>query len=193
MKDFEKIEELLEKYYEGATSTEEEQLLRRFFEREDIPEKLEADAGLFRFFRTEKEGKSPPTLEEDLTGMIPGSIPLRPAAGQKLKYYWISGAAAVVLILLGLFLDTQIRRNSSLEVRQDTFEDPYLAYEEARKALYIVSMKMNTPREPLKNLNKLESGVNYMSPVFSFGAGVRHLEHFNRIEETRKRISKETQ
>ena len=96
----------------------------------------------------------------------------------------------MILILLGIFLDLQIRRNSPLEVRQDTYEDPYLAYAEAKKVLYMVSKKMNTGRKSLKNLEKLDAGVNYVHPVFSFGAGIQHLEHLSTIEKTRKLISK---
>ena len=105
------------------------------------------------------------------------------------RFYWIS-AAAVILILLGLFLDTQIRRNSILLGRQDTFEDPYLAYVEAKKVLYLMSDKMNAARKPLKNVVKLDEGVNYMHPVFSFGAGIEHLEYLSTIKKTRERISK---
>ena len=109
--------------------------------------------------------------------------------GLKSRYYWIS-AAAVILILLGIFLDIQIHRDAPLEVRQDTYEDPYIAYAEARKVLYMVSEKMNAGRKPLKNIEKLDEGVNYMHPVFSFGAGIRHLEHLGTIEKTRKKLSK---
>ncbi len=190
MTELKKIEELLEKYYQGNTSSEEENMLRRFFAEAEIPEHMAADAGLFRFFLNEKEALLSGEMEDKLGGLFPDSATVKASPGLRLRYYWISGAAAVILILLGLFLDRQIRQNSSLEVRMDTYEDPYLAYAEARRALYIVSKKMNAVREPLKNLGKLDAGVNYMHPVFSFGAGIRHLEHFSKIEETRKLISK---
>ena len=109
--------------------------------------------------------------------------------GRGLKYYWLTGAAAVILILIGLFVDMRLRENS-FEVLQDTYEDPYLAYNEAKKVLYLVSEKMNSGREPLKNLEKLDSGVDYMHPVFSFGAGIQHLEHLSTLEKTRELISK---
>ena len=128
-------------------------------------------------------------MEARLDKIISASEPPKLILGRGLKYYWISGAAAVILILIGIFVDLKLRENS-FEVRQDTYEDPYLAYTEAKKVLYLVSEKLNTGREPLKNLEKLDTGVDYMHPVFSFGAGIQHLEHLSKLEKTRELISK---
>ena len=189
MKDLRHIEKLLEKYYQGETSIEEEKLLGAFFEGGDVPEDLKAEAELFGFFNRERKTALPGEMESKLEAMIDTSRSARPVMGRSLRYYWISAAAAVILILVGIFVDKQLRQNSSLVVRLDTFEDPYLAYAEAKKVLYMVSNKMNAAREPLKNLDKLDSGVNYMHPFFSFGASIQHLEHLNTIERTRKLIS----
>ena len=42
-----KIDELLDKYFEGATSCEEERELRRFFTEEAVPEHLQTYRPLF--------------------------------------------------------------------------------------------------------------------------------------------------
>ena len=189
MKDLKQIEEILEKYYRGETGSDEENLLRKFFSGTDIPEHLETEARLFTYFTREKDNTLTVEMEKRLGSKISSSKPRTPFMGINRRFYWIS-AAAVVLILLGLFLDTQIRRNSILEVRQDTFEDPYLAYVEAKKVLYLMSDKMNVAKKPLENLEKLDEGVDYMHPVFSFGAGIEHLEYLSTIKKTRERISK---
>ena len=190
MKDPKIIGKLLEKYYQGETSDMEENVLREFFSGQDVPERFRADAELFGFFRKEREPTLSGEMESRLDRMIKFREPVKFSSGSKWKFYWMSAAAAVILILLGIFLDLQIRRNSTLEVRKDTFEDPYLAYVEAKRVLYLVSDKLNTGRKPLQNLDKLDSGVNYFHPVFSFGSGIQHLEHFSKIEETKKLISK---
>jgi hypothetical protein len=190
MKDLEKIKELLEKYFNGDTSLEEEEILHSFFTRQEVPANLKAEAGLFGYFNRERSGSLPGDLEQKLERKIAGSDPGLRKPGFRLSYYWISGIAAAVLILAGIFIDLQIRKNSSLIVRKDTFEDPYLAYVEAKKALYMVSEQMNAATEPLKNIEKLDAGVNYMHPVFSFGTGIQYMEKFSRIEKTRKLISK---
>lgn len=53
------IRQLLEKYYDGNTSVEEEETLRQFFSRAEIPSDLEPDADLFRFYMSKKEESAP--------------------------------------------------------------------------------------------------------------------------------------
>jgi hypothetical protein len=188
MKDLKQIEEILDKYYRGETSSEEENLLRMFFSGPDIPEHLKSEAELFAYFKREQDNTLTGDMERRLVRMISGSESRTPVLAINRRYYWVT-AAAVILILIGLFLDARIRRNSSLEVRQDTFENPYLAYTEAKKVLYLMSDKMNTARKPLMKVEKLEEGLNYMHPVFSFGAGIDNLEYLSTIKKTRERLS----
>lgn len=51
------IEKLLEKYYEGETTLEEEKQLRAFFQDDDIPEHLQSHAAQFRFFSDARKEK----------------------------------------------------------------------------------------------------------------------------------------
>lgn len=46
---------LLEKYYEGETSTAEEQLLRHFLSQQDLPEYFDADKAIFGYFSVRKQ------------------------------------------------------------------------------------------------------------------------------------------
>jgi hypothetical protein len=190
MEDLKSIEALLEKYYHGETSTAEEVMLREFFGAGDVPEHLTADAKLFGFFRIQQEGELPGDLQNRLEGMIDEKTERSIPTLSRQRYYWISGAAAVILLLMALFLDSQINKKPSLQATGDTFEDPYLAYAEAKRVLYFVSDKMNTGRKPLQNLEKLESGKQFVQPVFSIGTGLQKLEYFSTIEKTKKLISK---
>lgn len=226
MKDLKKIEELLEKYYNGESGTAEEEILREFLSGNDLPAHLEADAWLFRYFSARKEDTLPGKLQsrlESMTGELygepgnvisePGNVTSEPGnvsgeqgnihdesgkvvlqAGMEsrrinLRFYWYGGVAAVILVLIGIFIDMQMRKNNVYEVKQDTFKDPYIAYNEARKVLYMVSEKLNEGTKPLKNIDRLDTGVKYMHPVLSFGSGIQHLEHLGTIEKTRKLIS----
>jgi len=190
MEDLNRIEALLEKYYRGETSTAEEGMLREFFASGNVPDHLLADAQLFGFFRTQQESDLPGNLQVRLEDMLDKKTERTIPAFSRRKYYWISGAAAVLLLLLALFMDSQIKKRPSLQATGDTFEDPYLAYAEAKRVLYFVSEKMSTGREPLQNLEKLESGKQFVQPVFSIGTGLQKLEYFSTIEKTKKLISK---
>jgi len=55
MKDKRQIEALIEKYFEGLTSLDEEQVLRDYFQREDLPEELKTHAPLFQYFSSERK------------------------------------------------------------------------------------------------------------------------------------------
>ena len=190
MADPKEIEKLLDRYFKGETSTEEEQALRKFFTDGEFPRQMKAEAELFRFFDRERSGALPEDLEQRLDSLLPARGSGRSFLHVNRRYYWISGLAAAILILAGIFIDLKIRKNSPVTVMVDTYEDPYLAYEEAKKVIYMVSEKMNTAKEPLKKLEKLGAGVNYMQPVLSFGEGIQYLGQFSRIDETRKIISK---
>ncbi len=49
------IEQLLDRYWEGRTTLEEEQILRSFFSQPDIPEDMRRYAPLFRYETEEKD------------------------------------------------------------------------------------------------------------------------------------------
>jgi hypothetical protein len=49
---------------------------------------------------------------------------------------------------------------------------------------------MNTGRKPLQNLEKLESGKQFVQPVFSIGTGLQKLEYFSTIDKAKELISK---
>ena len=51
------INSILEKYFEGKTSLKEEELLRKYFRQDDIPENLKQYKPLFNFFFEERENK----------------------------------------------------------------------------------------------------------------------------------------
>lgn len=93
------IEALLNKYFEGETSCEEERHLREFFASEDVPEYLSAYRPLFSYFTQEIEKRQ--QEERQVEFRLP-SIP----AGQfsrKVLIRSLAGIAATVLLLVGLY------------------------------------------------------------------------------------------
>ena len=102
------IDELLEKYFEGQTSSEEEAVIRRFFVSDDIPENLAIYKPLFAYFDEEikktdvandnniqSENKNGRRIEND-----------KKLAPKNRRYIlWLSGAAACAAILTGIFFN----------------------------------------------------------------------------------------
>lgn len=48
------VDRLLDNYYEGLTSSEEESLLQAWFSRKDVPARFEAEKAMFGYFASQK-------------------------------------------------------------------------------------------------------------------------------------------
>ena len=86
------IKELLERYFEGQTSAEEEATLRRFFSSDRVPAHLEMYSPLFAYFDDEIKITKAEVHSE---GSNIQSI-------NKKKMLWISGVAACAAVFAGL-------------------------------------------------------------------------------------------
>ena len=88
------IETLLNKYFEGETTCEEERRLRRFFAEGLVPEHLEVYRPMFAFFEAE---------QKELAEM-PELAPFEKKTKTVRQYltYSLSAAAAAILLLVGI-------------------------------------------------------------------------------------------
>ncbi|MEA1898128.1 MAG: hypothetical protein U9N53_10760 [Bacteroidota bacterium] len=200
------IKNLLEKYYEGDSSLSEEESLKTFFSKEDIPLELKPDQDLFLYYSVERTaenaGSSHDTkLRENILNAIssPGRK-LTFSTGYKGQLYWLSGiAASLILILASYFL--LINHGP-----KDSFEDPQLAYLEAKKVLEYVSVKFNEGTQPVKegiskmdrsmeHLNKISGinrGLNELSKASTFPSGMNALGYFDMLQNPGAIISNYT-
>jgi len=89
----ENIDELLNKYFEGETSLQEEEMLRDYFAQSTIDEKYKMYAPMFSFFSQERN--------EQPTNVIP----LKPKK-KKLWLYASTAVAAVALLIVFVRLVT---------------------------------------------------------------------------------------
>ncbi|MBU2950038.1 hypothetical protein KO493_04935 [Tamlana agarivorans] len=145
-----KIETLLEKYDNGESTLAEEQELKRYFTKENVPEHLDVYKPLFAYFKVNQEE------------VFTKQLPLKTQPKSVLK--WISIAAAVVLLLGFYFSDF----NESQDL--GTFEDPELAYLEVTKSLEMISEKLNQGAATvgyLEAVNKGTATLNYLNELES--------------------------
>lgn len=100
---------LLGKYYSGDTSLEEEKQLKRVIVEEEL---RSAEQDMFNYF--DEQATVPENLEDDL---FAGLQEQHKIAGKtrRLRWYSIASAAAVVLIVLTVYLDFRQQRNAKLE------------------------------------------------------------------------------
>jgi len=141
------IELLLNKFYEGISTPEEEQFLTEYFMNEtDVDERWKNDRQLFLLLH-DSQIQVPVDVSKRLEESIMQfdatrkSIPLR-----RKWYYWIGSAAAVVLLCIGLFFAT---REPATPKLADTFSNPEEAALVAQQTLVYMSTQLN------KGLNKV--------------------------------------
>lgn len=149
------ILELLDRYYRGETSDEEEQILREYLNSDSISPELEADRDIFRYYGSAEKIPAPsPDLERRIIEAADRLEKEKSAYPARKVYAFISIAASVVL-LAGLYLF--FFQGSEPD---DTYSDPEIAYSETIRILYSVSSRMNTGIDALDPLTKIENNAS---------------------------------
>ncbi|MBR1389066.1 MAG: pyruvate ferredoxin oxidoreductase [Prevotella sp.] len=97
--DYKYIEQLLERYWQGETTLQEEGILRAFFSQPDIPEHLQAYRELFTF---EKEEVLDDEFDKRILEMIDESVPKTKTVTLVSRLKPLFKAAAIVAIILTL-------------------------------------------------------------------------------------------
>jgi hypothetical protein len=190
MEDLKKIEELLEKYYNGETSLEDERKLQWYFQTYDVPLHLRPDAELFRSNYKRSTEEDAPELTEKLARLLDEQdkksrflIPIR-------SLRWISGVAASIIILISLWIGFGRNTFRNHTKFADTYNDPNIAYQETMKALLLVSQKLNAGTQELQQLKKYNQSLNKLEPILSFGPSIQNLDKLSKFNEATELITK---
>jgi hypothetical protein len=143
-----KIEQLLEKYFEGETTIAEEIQLKQYFSTEQVAAHLEHYKTLFGYFASEKEEQFSPTL----------SLKTK-------KRFTVAriGIAASLIFLVSVitFINYKpINQPQVANTELGTFETPEEAFEETQKALALLSEKVNVGMESVNYINEYENSKN---------------------------------
>ncbi|MGB5371753.1 MAG: hypothetical protein WBN18_15095 [Flavobacteriaceae bacterium] len=129
-----KIEKLLEKYFEATTTVAEEARLKAYFAQDTVAPHLKQYASMFQFFAQAKE--------EEFTKQLP--IP-RPVWHRQAVYKWIS-VAAVAVLLFGVYFGKEYQDRKEAE----------FAYYETKKALDLFAQNFNKGTEKVAYLKQFE-------------------------------------
>jgi hypothetical protein len=154
--DIKEIQVLLEKYFEGETTLEEDQALLDYFSGENIDSKLRPWQQQFLLL---KSGREPLVFDPEFESRLAGLIEAQEEVPQhEHRSRWISrlAVAATIAVLIGI--SGVIVLNKEWHKEKDTFSDPQLAYAEAQKTLMYVSQKMNQGMKPLNAVSKINAG-----------------------------------
>jgi len=150
--DSERIEQLLEKYWNAETSLEEEQELHQFFQGNDVPEKLKETAVLFRYFEEEKSR----TLNENFDAAVTKQIKQRHGGKIISMTNWFQiarVAAGIAVVVAAVYLiGHEVRKPNEMT---DTESDPKLAFEQTKKALLMISKNFGKAQQEASKINLL--------------------------------------
>ncbi|MEI6433396.1 MAG: hypothetical protein WCP32_01030 [Bacteroidota bacterium] len=155
------IEKLLEKFYRGDSSLQEEKILREFFLRNDVPEQLKIHQPFFQWAGDEgKREITSPDFDRQTTDRLLNSEPSTTKIHlhhRRTRILYIAGIAACIQLLIGVFFTfREDLFNRSTLKRNVTAE---LAYAEAQEALIIVSSNLNAGLKQVDRLQMLDKGM----------------------------------
>jgi hypothetical protein len=92
------IEKLLEKYYDGETSLEEERALKQFFQGEEVPEHLRSHSAQFGYFAQARKEQPSLNFNHELALMLD---PPRQGPVRRLGMWLLRIAAGLALLIIG--------------------------------------------------------------------------------------------
>lgn len=148
--DSERINELLNKYWNCETSLEEEQYLREYFKAGPIADEHKDAALLFQYFGDHKKKSLPEeTFDDRIVNLVSRK---KSRVVQWTQNYMRIAAGIAVLLAATWFIQTEMSKTKSAEVH-DTYEDPKLAFEETKKALMMISRGFGKAEQEAKKIN----------------------------------------
>ncbi|MDI6046380.1 hypothetical protein [Flavobacterium yafengii] len=137
-----KIEDLLEKYFQGETSIAEENELRNYFSSSNVAQHLEQYKPIFGYFSLAKGHQFTPEI---------------PLQSKKRNVAWISIAASVV-VLLGI--GTYAYYSADVVTKSKdlgTYDDPEEAFRATQKALSLLSDNVNVGIESVQYIREYQT------------------------------------
>jgi len=144
---------LLEKYYEGRCSDEEELILRKYFREADVPPELETEKQMFGYYDSSLSVPEPAAgFEDRIIRSIDMSESKKGAHSTRRYLFAAMSTAAAIILLIGSWFFF-IRGTEPA----DTFRDPALAYNETVRILYNVSARLNTGMNAMEPVRKAQS------------------------------------
>jgi len=169
------IKKLLDKFYEGETSLEEETLLKNFLLNSDIPEDMLPDKELFCQIIAEQnsipENKK---LARKINSLIDDQDVKFKKSRRISLFYTVSSVAAGIAILVVSYM-TVLKRDI-LPVKNETYDNPQLAYEEVKRTLLFISHNLNRGTKSLNQVSKINYGLNEFSTFSAFSSGLKNIE-----------------
>lgn len=141
-----RIEKLLENYFQGETNLAEEQELKNYFVSGNVAPNLKQYQSMFGYFSEAKNQKFTKEI------VIPN---------KKKNTVWLSIAASVTILLgVGVFSYLNMETKTKTTGEFGTYNDPEIAFRETQKALNMVSENVNVGIKSVEYVNEYQESKN---------------------------------
>ena len=154
-----KINELLQRYFDGATTLDEERDLQRYFAQSDVHESLKVYRPMFAYFAEERKVEPP----------------VKTAKVRQLTYSIITGIAASIAILLWVGLPKSESEHFVYFVNGKRVFDETAAIALAEDKLQLMAATMQSAFNSMEAFEKLHDGL-------------QSLQQFDKISDTFRQI-----
>lgn len=145
--DLQKIEQLLDAYFEGDTDVADEKMLKAYFSGDEVAPHLEPYRELFAYFAQAKSEKTNVEVKSKQT---------EKPVNLKSMRSWYS-IAALFVVALGVTFFLQNNPNQITDAERIEAE---IAFEKTKQALNFFSHQFNESASKLKVLNEFEESTN---------------------------------
>ena len=179
--DLKKIKALLERYYEGESTLNEEKILRDYFSNKIIDDELiaEKDIFLYQIHENDELNKIP-----DISSKIWNTLNKKEVDKTKVKrnlgLIYLRIAASIIILVGSFFLlkNQVFDENRNIQFT-DTYDNPEIAYQQAKETLLYVSAILNNGTDHLAPLEKINEGTQKLNKLVSFNEGLKELIPLN--------------
>lgn len=158
------IKLLLEQYFEGNTSIEEERILKAYFNQEAVAAELRSYQSLFQYFKQEQSIMPSEQLEQKIVAQLPTT---KVHQMNRNDWRWAIGIAASLALMMASWfaLEQWQTQEQVAEINWEQYEpeDPEEALEYTKAALELLAQKLNGgASQAAKELDK----ISRISDVF---------------------------
>jgi hypothetical protein len=172
------IQNLIDKFYAGETTEQEEQQLKSFLDQDDLPQEFASDKVYFLAMQSASVEELDDSFDDKLFAKIEQKQPVKT---RKIWNFSLSGAAAAILIFLAVWFGTDLLRPTHV---YGTIEDPQVAFAETKKVLDEVSKKLNKGIEPVKKtVDKVETNIKKTSEIKKINESLHKTKSIQKIDE----------
>ena len=189
MESLEEIRKILDRFYLGETTLEEERKLHDYFSSNTVPEEFIRDKELFLAMDS---GNDSVEVPDNLNQKIIAAIDKEERSTtrtRRISVFSLSGLAAGLLVMIAVYLfyirtDTQAVLAS--QEMNDTYEDPEEAYEEAKRALAYVSTKLNNGTSELEHVKKVSKTADPLKSLSKINKGSKELSLLGQLHRVKE-------